>query len=121
MSRFALALASLLALALSAPGAAGVMSTGPAFSGSSSSVSCVVQNLDTKDHTVTATIVRSDGTILLGPSAVSVSPGNVVEPLGTGAGSPYVFCQFEGLSRKVRGWIAVGDGGGLRTALPATR
>ena len=119
MSRFAWALASLLALALSAPAAAAkVMSTAPGFGGVGSDVQCVVQNLDTKEHTVTARILLPDGVLIAGPTSFPVAANNVVVLLNIGG---HVYCQFEGLSRKVRGWLTVIDSAGTRVMLPAVK
>ena len=120
MIRLALTLA--LALGLAAPAAAaGAMSTTPAYAGSGSNVMCVAQNLDAKEHMVTARIFLEDGSLTEGPTSFAVPAGGMAVVVNTGGQSPFVYCQFEGLARKVRGSLLVIDSGGVRTSLPATK
>jgi hypothetical protein len=46
----------------------------------------------------------------------------VVVPVQAGGGlTPYVYCEFEGPTRRMRGFLAVIDPGGTRTMLPAVK
>jgi len=122
MTRIALLLPSALVLAVPAPAAAaGAMNTPPAYAGSGSNVICAVQNLDAKERTVTARILLEDGSVTEGPTSVEVLAGGIAQIVNTGGQSPIVYCQFEGLTRKVRGSLLAIDSGGVRTSLPATK
>jgi hypothetical protein len=118
MSRFALALG--LALWPAAAGAA-ALDTPPAFAGAGSNVQCIVRNFDTKTREVTVTMLDQVGAAAEGPLTIEVGAGSTIDVVNAGGASPYVTCRFEGLTRKVRGWLAVLDGGGTRTMLPAAK
>jgi hypothetical protein len=57
-----------------------------------------------------------------GPTSLAIAPGSVVVPVQAGGGlTPYVYCEFEGPTRRMRGFLAVIDPGGTRTMLPAVK
>ena len=73
------------------------------------------------ERTVTARIFLEDGSLTDGPNSVAVPAGGMLVLLNTGGESPFVYCQFEGLTRKVRGTLVVIDSGGVRTSISATK
>ena len=118
MSRPAQALAALLLL--TSPAAAAVLDSPPAIAGTGANVQCLVRNFDSKVRSVTVSILDIEGAEVEGPLTAQVGAGSTVALLNTGGPSGiYVTCRFEGLTRKVKGWITVVDGGGTRIMLPA--
>lgn len=81
-------------------------------------VTCVVQNLGTKTRSVTITLRGSDGSALASGS-YDVAPGQVMNPASeSGFGN---YCEFEGLGRTVRGFVALTEGNTTWLVLPAGR
>ncbi|HVH05654.1 MAG TPA: hypothetical protein VNE71_06620 [Myxococcota bacterium] len=118
MSRPAHALAALLLLA--SPAAAGVLDSPPAFAGAGANAQCLVRNFDSQIRSVTVTLLDTVGAVIDGPLTQQVGAGSTIDILNTGGPSGiYVTCRFEGLTRKVKGWITVIDGAGTRVMLPA--
>jgi hypothetical protein len=115
--------AAALALALPASaGAAGVLNTPPGYAGTGANVQCLLQNLDGRAQDAAVSLVGADGVVLEGPQTVSVAAGGVASSVNTGGPSEgYVYCRFEGLSKKVRGWLTVIDSAGTRTMVPAAK
>ena len=116
MIRIALAAAL---LALSAPAAAGTLTTPPVTAAGSSSASCTVLNADTQPRSITARMFYGNGT-LAGVNADVLVASHGAETLLTSAGTN-VFCEFDGLTKKVRGYIELRDADGTRFQLLATK
>jgi len=113
---------SLAGLALSTLLAAPVFAATPSFTppvgaGQNSSAGCLVQNLDAQTRTVTATL-RDQGGSSLSTATVDVPPGAVLTLVNM-SGAFGVYCEFEGLRRKVRGFVDVNDSTGTLLVLPA--
>jgi hypothetical protein len=107
-----------LSLLLSAPAAAASTSfTPPVSADMAESAGCLVQNLDTRPRTVTATLRGQDGASL-DTATVEVAPG-AVSTLAATTGQFGVYCEFQGLRRRVRGFVNVNDGATTLLVLPA--
>lgn len=112
------ALAALAILALLTASAADAKSsfTPPLGSELGRFVTCVVQNVGTKTRSVTVTLRGSDGSALAS-GTYDVAPGQVLNPASEiGFGN---YCEFEGLSRTVRGFVALTEGNTTWLVLPA--
>jgi hypothetical protein len=90
--------------------------TPPVGAVGSATSDCVVQNLGTQTRTVNITLYVTTGSALLSGS-FDVDPGEVVSPISAGGYGNY--CAFEGLSRTVRGFIAVREADTTYLVLPA--
>jgi hypothetical protein len=103
---------ALLALALlgAPPAAAGTDATPPVHN-DVDRVGCVVQNLGAKPHLVTATLRDVSGTALQS-QGLEVPPGFTFELVFVASFQPSVHCEFEGLNRRVRGFLEVQPAGG---------
>ena len=110
----ALSTAALL-LALAAPGQAGTQATPPVHN-DTDRVGCVVQNLGSKPSTVTATL-RDFGGGVINSLSGTLPPGGAFELVFTAAFQPLVYCEFDGTSKKVRGFLQVEPYGGGTTTL----
>jgi hypothetical protein len=111
----ALALArglALLALALvgARPAAAGTRATAPVRN-DIDRVGCMAQNLGSKPRLVTATLRDVAGTALQSQS-LELPPGLTFELVFVSSFQAAVYCEFEGLNRRVRGFLEVQPFGG---------
>jgi hypothetical protein len=113
------AIALALTLALSGAATAGTLSTPPAAVGGTSSLGCLVQSLDRKERLVTARLLDQNG-LELDEQVAAVDPGAVVTIVNSAASSFGVYCQFEGLSKKLRGFLHL-YGPDTSLLLPATK
>jgi len=92
--------------------------TPPLGAEAGSIVSCIVQNLGTKDRSVSVVLHGSDGSSLAA-GTYNVLPGQVLSLVGAvGFGN---YCEFEGLSRTLRGFVAVTSGNTVLVMLPAAK
>jgi hypothetical protein len=104
-----LALPFALALpCLAGPASAATRSTPPASNAADTALACFVQNLDTRDHVVTARIFDQLGN-QLDEQTATVPGRSSVTLIGFNAGDVQfgAWCEFEGLSRKVRGFLHI--------------
>lgn len=107
-------LALQLALALpclAGPASSATRSTPPASNAADTSLACFVQNLDTRDRVVTARIFDQGGNLL--DEQTATVPGRSSSTLvGFTSGEVQfgAWCEFDGLSRKVRGFLHVYGG-----------
>ncbi len=114
----ALAALSIWILWTASPAAAKTWFTPPVSAETGENAICVVQNLGTRTRSVEMAMRLSTGEPLLaGP--VDVGPGEAVSPLS--AQGSLLYCSFEGLSRTVRGFIAVRNDDTTYLVLPAGR
>jgi hypothetical protein len=79
-------------------------------------VGCVVQNRDTKTREVTATLRAFTGAAL-SSLTTPIPAGAAVELVFTAVFQPYVYCEFVGTTKKVRGYLDVQSAGGGTTTL----
>lgn len=91
--------------------------TPPVGADNAESAGCLVQNLDPQPRTVTATL-RDQAGVSLDSGTAEVAPGAVLT-LATTTGQFGVYCEFQGLSRRVRGFVNVNDGATTLLMLPA--
>jgi hypothetical protein len=113
-----LALAALvLELALASPGAAAT-SISPPVHNDTDRVGCVIQNRGKTPRTVTATLRDAAGSEI-NSFSFETTPGLAVELVFTSAFQIGVYCEFQGTSRKVRGFLQVQPAGGGTTLLLA--
>lgn len=102
-------------LALAAPGNAGTRTTAPVHN-DVDRVACLVQNVTSKERTVTATLRGFTGAVIQS-STWTIPPGAAFEVVFTASFQPAVYCEFEGLTRGVRGFLEVEPAGGYTTTL----
>jgi hypothetical protein len=107
--------AGALLLAFAAAAQAGTHVTAPVHN-DVDRVGCVVQNRGSKDRTVTATLRDFTGGAISSSSA-TLPPGGAFEIVFTASFQPYVYCEFSGTSRTVRGYLEVEPAGGATTTL----
>ena len=121
MTRFTLVACSLwLGFPWSAAAGA-VFTTPPVAHPAGGETFCVLQNLDKVDHHVAVRLFNEDGMQTLANDVV-VEARSTVTPVGSVAAGVHHFCEFEGLSRKVRGFVRMDDGpNSQRLLLPATK
>ena len=116
-----LAAAALLS-ALAAPAGSGTALVTTPFVdvGAGAEVSCVVQNLDGAERTLSVRQYDEDAVLLAESVETPFPPGvrNGATTVGPVAGA---YCQFQGLNRKVRGFITVRDAGQSVVVLPAAK
>ena len=114
------ALVSLALVALLAtPAAAAKASFSPwVLADNGQNLRCVVQNLDARARSVTASIKDEFGEVAATGSRVDLPPGTVwSDVVVSGAAGGY--CEFQGLSRKVRGYVLVNEGASTVLVAPA--
>jgi len=114
----ALAALTILILSIASSADAKPWFTPPVSAQTGEDASCVVQNLGTKTRTVEMALRLSTGEALLSGSA-DVAPGEAVGPMS--AQGNLLYCTFEGLSRTVRGFIAVRNDDTTYLVLPAAK
>jgi hypothetical protein len=109
-----------LAIAFSAAVADAKPSFTPPVSATAGAIiDCTVQNVGTKPRTVNVVARGNDGAqIAFGE--VEVAPGAVRAVVTAGPGDD-TYCEFEGLTRTVRGFIHVIDDVATTVLLPAIR
>jgi len=101
-------------LALALPAAA--LTVSPPVHNDTDRVGCVVQNRGKTPRTVTATL-RDAGGAALTSFSLETPPGLTIELVSTSAFQIGVYCEFDGTSRKVRGFLQVQPFGGGTTLL----
>lgn len=115
------ALVAAASLAASSAGAASWISP-PAAARSTGTVLCIVQNLDTRPRTVSVRLRTAVGSVLdefTGDAAPGIA---YFAATGPPVFSGHHQCEFDGLSRKVRGFLEVlDDAGGVILSLPAAK
>lgn len=116
-----LPLASLLALlASAAPAAAGGTQFTPSVSVASANVYCVVQNVGAETTTATARLHDGSGAVVDQNVDYPIYPG-VNSPAGDADATGWYYCSFQGLSKVLRGFIAVNESGQTVLLYPAGR
>jgi hypothetical protein len=112
---------SLALLGAAAPAAAGTLATPPAAFESGNSLGCLVQNLDSKPRLVTARLVLQDGSVLDEEVDLPIAAGAVVTVNSVVSPNFGVYCQFDGLNKKLRGFLHVHDGDQTLLLQPAVK
>jgi hypothetical protein len=110
---------SLLGFAASA--SAGTLTSPPAALETGSVIGCLVQNLDSKQREVTARLVLADGSVLDEEVDLPVLPGAVLTVNSVASPNFGVYCQFEGLNKKLRGFLHLQEGDQTILLLPAAK
>jgi hypothetical protein len=113
---------ALAVLLLAAPAAAATYVTGPVDVANGDIAVCVVQNLTDQPRTVTTRmwygnpreLHDEDLDVVIGPRVTTIVM-NRSDP------STNVYCEIEGLSKKLRGYVAVTAGGTTQVLLPAAK
>jgi hypothetical protein len=108
------------ALAGSTPAAAGSLLTTPPVHANNDDVICVVQYVGEEDTAATATLRNLTGVAVDGGSPYPIYTG-VNTPAGQANATGYFYCVFEGLTKEMRGYIALEVGDQSTVVLPATR
>jgi hypothetical protein len=109
--------AVVLALVLSFPAVASAVALTPPVHNDTDRVGCVAQNRGKTPRTVTATLRDAAGVAIGSPFSLEIPPGLAIELVSTSAFQIGVYCEFEGTSRKVRGFLQVQPLGGGTTLL----
>jgi hypothetical protein len=120
MRRRSLALLLVASLGLPATSYAGSVFTPPAPVGTDD-VLCIVQNLGKRDAPVLANVRSSTGIVI--ESQESVVPAGsslLVAGSGSDGGGTFKYCEFQGLSHNVRGFMNVTGGSGS-VMIPASK
>src|SRR5262245_52790294 len=112
----------LLAWLAAAPAAAATWVTAPVDVANGDTAVCVVQNLTDQPRTVATrmwygnprTLHDEDEGVTIGPRVTTIVQ-NRADP------STGVYCEIDGLSKKLRGYIGVTAGGTTHVLLPAVK
>jgi hypothetical protein len=110
---------SFVSLGLPAVSHAGSVFTPPAPIGAEDVV-CVVQNLGSKDARVVANVRSSTGLVIESQESVVPAGGSLLV-VGSDGGGSFKYCEFLGLSAKVRGFMNVTGGDSVSVSIPAAK
>ena len=107
-------------LAGAAPAAAGSLLATPPVQASTADVICMVNHLGDDDTAAIARLYQGAAVFVDGGSLYPIYPG-LNNPAGQTNVTGYFYCVFEGLTKEMRGYIMLNDGGQSVIVLPATR
>jgi hypothetical protein len=117
-----IAFASLLTSLVAAPALAATYVTGPVDVANGDTALCVVQNLTDQPRTVSTRMWHGNPRVLHDEDAdVTIGPRVTTIVQNRSEASTGVYCEIEGLSKKLRGYIAVTAGGTTHVLLPAVK
>ena len=113
---------ALAVLLLAAPAAAATYVTGPVDVANGDVAVCIVQNLTDQPRTIRTRMWHSNPRVLHDEdAAVPIGPRVTMIVMNRSEPSTGVYCEIEGLSKKLRGYVAVTSGGTTRVLLPAAK
>jgi hypothetical protein len=113
---------ALAVLLLAAPAAATTYVTPPVDVSGGDTAFCVVQNVTDQARTVTTRMWQGNPRQLVDEDEdVSIGPRATLWVMNTSDVLTGVYCEIEGLSKKLRGWVGVQSGGTTRFLLPAAK
>jgi hypothetical protein len=115
------ALVSLFAcLAGAAPASAGGLLVTPPVLADTANVVCLVNHLGDDNTAATASVRNATGVVVDGGSPYPIYPG-LNSPASQVNVTGFYYCVFEGLTKEMRGYIMLNDGGQSALVLPASR
>lgn len=110
----------LLLLASAAPASAGRVLVTPPVGSTGETVQCLVTFLGDEATSATATLYNGSKIVAAGGSPNAIDPGISAPAVLVGANG-FFFCTFEGLTKDMRGYIALSSSGQTLLVLPAGR
>jgi hypothetical protein len=116
-------LAFLAAFVLAAPAGAATYVTPPVDVANGDTVVCVVQNVTDQTRTITTRMWAGNPRVLLDEDIDVAIAGRVTTwVMNTNTPQTGAYCEIEGLSKKLRGWIGVSSPtGSTQYLLPAAK
>ncbi len=110
----------LVCLAGAARASAGSLLVTPPVLADTANVVCLVNHLGDDNTAAIARLHNATGVLVDGGSIYPIYPG-LNSPAGGVNVTGYYYCSFEGLTKEMRGYIVLNDGGQSTLVLPASR